>query len=88
MMYFVVLFASPLYFLIRGKIGGFILNSLFYGAALILLVSFVGAFLAPLPWFIGVGHAMWHLRKEMMEEATTLMAQKMAQAMRNPENTL
>lgn len=83
MMYLIILFASPLYFLMRGKIGGFILNSIFYGAAALFIVSFFFAFLAPIPWIIAVGHAMWHRRQEMVEESATILAQKMAAAMRD-----
>ncbi len=82
MIYLVALFISPLYFAIKGKWGGFILNSIFYGIALLLLVTVIGAFLAPIPWFIAVVHAMWALRKQLMEEQATAIATKMAAVMR------
>ena len=76
MMYLAIIFCSPLYFMVRGKWGAFTLNALMYGCAVLLLVTFIGAFLAPLPWILGVGHAMWHFRHEMMEEQASLMAAK------------
>ena len=33
MMYLCIIFASPLYFLVRKKWGGFVLNSILYGIA-------------------------------------------------------
>ena len=87
MMYLAIIFCSPLYFMVRGKWGGFTLNAIMYGFALLLLITFVGAFLAPLPWILAVGHAMWHYRQEMMERHASLMATKMAAAMRTPPPT-
>lgn len=81
MMYLVIIFASPLYFAIRGKWGSFILNSLLYGLSWLLLITILGAILAPLPWILSVGHACWHLRKELMEEHATMIASKMAEKM-------
>lgn len=82
MMYLVVLFISPLYFLIRGKWVSFIINLIFYVLALGCLVTVVGAFLAPIPWFIAVVHAIMEYRKELVTEAATVMAAKMAEVMR------
>ena len=46
---FEIIFASPLYFLLRGKIGPFIINSLFYGIAVLLLITIFGAIFALIP---------------------------------------
>lgn len=81
MMYLAIIFVSPVYFLARGKWGGFLLNSTLYGMGLILLISIIGAIIAPLFWILAVGHAFWHLRKEIMEEQATMIASKMAEAM-------
>ena len=80
MMYFVVLFVSPLYFALRGKWGGFILNAILYLLALLTVFVFgVGVIF----WLLGVGHAMWHLRQEMMEKQADLIATKMADKMKD-----
>lgn len=80
MKYFTVLFASPLYFAIRGKWGAFVLNSVLYVTALLTLIFGVGVFF----WLLGVGHASWHLRTELMEEHAAIMARKFAEEMRKP----
>ncbi len=82
MLYLTAIFISPLYFAIKGKWGACLLNSLFYGTAVLLLVTFIGAFLAPIPWFVAAVHAIWDLRKQLMEEQATIIADKMAAAMR------
>lgn len=84
MTYLLIIFISPLYFLIKGKWGGLVINSIFYGTALILLVTIIGAFLAPIPWIIAMVHGMSAYRKQILEESTTMMAAKMATAMRQP----
>lgn len=83
MRYLAVIFASPLYFLMRKNWGGFIVNSFFYGCALLLLVSIMGAMIAPFFWLIAVAHASFELRKELTVEAADLFARKMAEQMRN-----
>ena len=88
MMYLAVIFVSPLYFMIRGKWGAFFLNSVFYGAAVMFLLTFVGAFLAPIPWGIAAIHAVMEYRKELVNEAAGVMATKMAEAMRQNPPTL
>lgn len=84
MIYLVAIFISPLYFIIKGRWGAAILNSIFYGTAVLLLLTFVFAIAAPFPWMIAAIHAVWDLRKQMMEEHATIMAKKMAEAMRQP----
>ena len=84
MMYLVAVFLSPLYFLIKGKWLGFIINSIFYGIAVALLLTLILSFLAPIPWLIAAVHAMMAYRKQLVEEDATVMARKMAEAMRQP----
>lgn len=81
MMYLVLIFISPVYFVARRKWGGFILNAILYGLALLCAITIVGLVVAPLFWILAVGHAAWHLRKEVMEEHATMIATKMAQQM-------
>ena len=82
MIYLVAIFIPPLYFLLRGKWLGFIVNSIFYGIALLCAVSIVGLVIAPFPWFVASVHAVWHIRKELVIENAEIMATKMAAAFR------
>jgi len=79
MMYLCIIFVPPLYFLIRGKIGAFVLNFILYGLAWLCVLTFIGIIVAPLFWFLSVGHAMWHLRKELAAEHADMIARKMAE---------
>lgn len=77
-MYFVVFFISPLYFLIRQKWIGFIVNLALY----ILSIATIWMFgLGIIFWAIAVGHAGWHLRREMMNEQAVMIAEQMAKKM-------
>lgn len=76
MMYLAVIFISPLYFLIRKKWGGFILNSILYLLAVFTIFFGVGLIF----WALAVGHAGWYLRKEGMVEQAELIAKKMVEA--------
>ncbi len=84
MMYLCVIFASPLYFVTRQKWGGFILNACLYGMAWLCLITILGAWIAPLFWVLGVGHASWHLRTEIMHQHAELIATKMAEQFKRP----
>ncbi|MBC7820639.1 MAG: hypothetical protein IAG10_27455 [Planctomycetaceae bacterium] len=87
MMYLVLLFVSPVYFLIRGKWLAFLLNAVLYSVACVFLISIIGAFIAPLFWALAVGHAGWHLRKELMLEHANMIANAMAAQMRHAPPT-
>lgn len=79
MTYFIILFASPLYFLTRKKWGGFVINLMLYVLALATVLLFgIGVFF----WALGVGHAVWAYRTEMMQEQATLIARAMAEQQR------
>jgi hypothetical protein len=82
MMYLCVIFISPVYFLVRKQWGAFILNAILYGIACLCIFSIVGIVIAPLFWILAVGHAGWHLRREMMTQHAELIATKMAEKMR------
>jgi len=82
MTYLVAIFISPLYFMIKGKWGAFFINAIFYCTALLLLVTVIGAFLAPIPWFVAAVHAIMAYRRQLVEEDATVMATKMAAAIR------
>jgi hypothetical protein len=78
-MYLIIIFVSPLYFLIRGKIGGLIVNAILYCLAVACLVTIVFAWAGVIFWALAVGHAAWHIRRESMMEHAELIATKMAE---------
>jgi len=86
MMYLTVIFMSPLYFLIRGKWLSFLLNGTLYLIACLCLISIIGAVIAPIFWALAVGHAVWHLRKEMMQEQAQMIAGAMASRMQQEQS--
>ena len=85
MMYLCIIFVSPVYFLVRGKIGAFILNLILYGLAWVCLLTIIGAIIAPIFWILAVGHAMWHLRKELAAEHADMISKKMAAEMQSSQ---
>ncbi len=72
-----IIFVSPLYFALRKKWGGFVLNGLLYLMAVFTIFFGIGVIF----WALAVGHASWHLRKEMMVEHAEIIAVKMAEKM-------
>lgn len=78
MMYLTVILIPPVYFLMRKRGGAFVLNSILYGFACLFLITFIFAGVAPVFWMLAVGHAGWHLRKEMISEHAEMIATKMA----------
>jgi hypothetical protein len=85
MMYLCVIFIPPVYFMMRSKWGAFFLNAFLYGIACLCILSIVGIIVAPIFWALAVGHAGWHLRKEMMTQHAELIATKMAEKMQQPK---
>jgi hypothetical protein len=81
MIYLCLIFMPPIYFLTRKKWGGFILNSILYGLALLCICSIIGIMIAPLFWLLSVGHAAFSYRKEATEQAAEIFATKMAEKM-------
>ena len=72
-MYFIIIFVPPLYFLIRRKWGGFILNlALMVLAGVTIFFFFIGFVF----WILAIGHASWHYRRELMEKHAELIAAK------------
>lgn len=83
MMYLIIIFCSPLYFIIRRRWGAFVLNTILYILALLTILLFgIGIFF----WLLAVGHAGWYLRKELMEEQAQMIATKMAAEMNKKED--
>lgn len=81
MMFFVIFFCSPLYFLLRQKWMGFIINSVLYGLALLFLLTFFLAFMTPVFWMFAVAHAGWVLRDEMMQNHANAVGTAVAMQM-------
>ena len=75
-MLFVILFLSPVYFLIRRKWFSFVVNLALYILAFATLVFFVG----PIFWLLAVAHAGWHYRKYEMHEHAKMIAAEMVKA--------
>ena len=82
MMYLIVIFIPPLYFVIRKKWGAFILNAILYFIAWLTIFFGVGIIF----WVLSAGHAGWHLRKELMEENAEMIATKIAKKMKESKN--
>jgi hypothetical protein len=82
MTFLCVFFIPPLYFLTRKKLGGFIINSVFYGIACALVLTVPLIFVAPFFWLIAVFHASYYWRQEKMVQHAELLATKMAEKMR------
>ena len=80
MKYLLVMFVSPAYFALRGKWGAFTFNLILYLLAIVTLLFGIGVFF----WMVGVMHAGWSLRTEVMEEHATIMAKKLAEELRKP----
>ena len=79
MMYLIIIFISPVYFLIRKKWGAFVLNAILYILAWITVWIFgIGIIF----WFLALGHAGWHLRKELMKEHAQMIASEMVAKMK------
>lgn len=85
-MYLCVIFIPPVYFIARRKWGAFVLNAFLYGLACLCVLSLVGAMVAPFFWFLAVGHAGWHLRRERIAEHADMVATKLAEKMKTSQN--
>ena len=78
MSYFLILFLSPAYLATRRKWGACLLNCIPYGTAVVLALSFVFLWVAPLFWMVAVGHAGWHLHNERMQQHAKLVGEAVA----------
>lgn len=77
--YLCALFIPPLYFMMCGKWGSFIINAVFYGFACLMAVSIIGLAVAPFFWLVAAGHALFDLRKQLVNEHAEAIATKMAE---------
>jgi uncharacterized membrane protein len=79
MMYLTVIFIPPLYFILRKRWGAFVLNLILYILAWATVFFFGIGFIF---WALAVGHAGWHLRKELMREHAKIIAEEMVAKMK------
>lgn len=71
MIYLVAILLPPLYFAIRKKWGACVFSAIGYAFALVfLIIPPVGIFI----WFTTAVHAVWTLRKEVMQEHAQMIA--------------
>lgn len=82
MIYLTAIFLPPLYFFIKGRWVSGIIHSVLWLIAVALCLSLLGAVVGFPLYFVSSICAVWDLRKRMVEEQATLMANKMAEAMR------
>jgi hypothetical protein len=87
MTFLCIIFIPPLYFLTRKKWGAFIINSVFYGIACALVLTLALIFVAPIFWLIAVCHASYYWRQEKLVQHAELLANKMAENMREVPKT-
>lgn len=76
-------FIPPVYFMMKQRWIAFTIHSIIYLFAIIFTLTVVGAVIGIPLWFISATCAMWDLRKQLMEEQATIMAEKMAEKMHN-----
>ena len=79
MIYLVALFIPQLYFLIKGKWVSFIFHSIIGLIAIILIFSMIGAIIGIPLYFVSSICAIFDLRKQLMNEQATAIAEKMAE---------
>ena len=83
MMYLVIIFVSPLYFIFRKKWGAFILNTILYLLGWVTIWIFGPGIMF---WLLSIGHAAWHLRKELMKEQSQVIANEMVAKMKETKS--
>jgi|GEM_PF-6468132 UPF0716 family protein affecting phage T7 exclusion len=79
MLYLVAVFIPQLYFLIKGKWVSFIIHSIIGLIAIILICTMIGAVIGIPLYFVSSVCAVFDLRKQLMNEHATAIAEKMAE---------
>jgi hypothetical protein len=82
MIYLVAVFLPPIYFFIKGRWIAGIFSSLVCLFGLVCIATMFGAVVGVPLWMITSVCAVWDLRKRITDENTTMLAKKMAEAMR------
>jgi hypothetical protein len=85
MIYLIAIFVPPLYFLIKKKWVAGVIHCILCLIALVCTMTIVLAIIGIPLWFVSATCAVWDLRKQLVEEQATVMAQKMAEAMHRPQ---
>ena len=67
----------PLYFLLQGRPIAAGVHFIFWILSILTAFIFIGVII----WFVQASMACWDLRKQLMEEQATIMAEKMAEVM-------
>lgn len=76
-MFLVIIFLSPVYFLVRKRWFGFVLNAILYILAWMTIMFFgIGV----LFWALGVGHAFWVYREDEMRRQADLIGAAVAKS--------
>lgn len=81
MMYLTAIFVPPIYFLIKKRWVGFVVTTGLFFLSLIFFIMVVLAPLGLILWGVSATCAVWNLRKELMHEHATIIAEKMAAKM-------
>lgn len=81
MLYLVAVFIPPLYFLMKKKWPGFIVSSVLLVLSIFLFLTVVFIPVSLILWALCAVVAIWDLRKAMMHEHATIIAEKMAEKM-------
>lgn len=85
MMYLVAVFVPPLYFLIKKKWLAFIVTTFLFFLSLMFFIMVVLAPIGLILWGASAVCAVWDLRKVLMHEHATIIAEKIAEAMRQQQ---
>lgn len=79
--YLLAVFLPPIYFATQKKWLAFVITSACFFLSLIFYMMVVLFFLGLILWGLSSGFAIWDLRKRMVDERATILAEKMAAKM-------
>jgi hypothetical protein len=79
--YLLAVFLPPIYFATKKKWLAFVITSGFFCLSLIFYIMVVLAPLGLILWALSAGFAGWDVRKQMVNEHATILAEKMATKM-------
>jgi hypothetical protein len=82
MMYLIAIFVPPLYFLTKKKWLGFAISSFLLIVSFFLFITVVFIPIALIFWGLCSVVAIWDVRKQLVNEHATIIAEKMAAKMR------
>ena len=85
MIYLTAIFLPPLYFFIKGRVLAGIVHSILGILSVLCLMTMIFAPAALIFWLISSACAILDLRHRTVDEQTTMMARKMAQAMQESQ---